>query len=401
MQDIVYVIAELDPPHRGHARLVSEVKKQFPASAVVVIMSGNFTQRGMPAVIDRFTRARAALSIGADLVLSLPFPYCTASAESFARGSVSIAAAFASSFPDARHALAFGSECGRVDALASAAERMSSELFRRRLYESGEGGHNARRIFEVYAELYGEDEARRISGPNDSLGIEYVRAIKAARAGIVPFAVLRAGAGHGSYVPEGGFASASLIRSMISDGNFMAAREYMTPDVWKIISEAAGKVGFSSEARLSAILTAILRMKDEAALDDIAECGGGVGRRLCAAALSAAEGDNIVSLAATKQYTNARLRRAALFAAVGVDKNAVTSTPEYTQLLAANMRGISLLRGYCGVLSVVTKFADGLRNENVRAGLLAEAMADRLYTLTFEPTLPADKFLKVSPYISE
>ncbi len=400
--DIVYIIAELDPPHTGHAHIMAEARRRLPGCAVAVIMSGHFTQRGTPAVTDRFTRARAALCTGADLVLSLPFPFCAASAENFARGGVAVAGAFARALPNARHTLVFGSECGDTAALAEAASRMSEPKFRRALYEGG--GHNARRTFELYGSFYGGDASEILRGPNDMLGIEYIRALTASGCGIVPLAVPRVGAGHGDGTPSGGYASSSALRAMLKNGSG-DAWEYMTPGARDAVREAGEAHGFADCELFDAAVTAILRMKERNAFDTVAECGGGVGRRLLSAALaSGGEARGAAALAATKRYTNARLRRAALFAAVGVDAEALSQPPAYTQLLAANEVGISLLRMYGEVgaqaeFPVVTKFADGVRNEKAAAGLMLEARADRLYTMAYSPHLPADTFLKMTPCI--
>ncbi|MCD7831463.1 MAG: nucleotidyltransferase family protein, partial [Firmicutes bacterium] len=85
---IVFIIAEFDPFHMGHAFLLGRVRERFPQCAVAAIMSGNFTERGEPASIERFTRARAAVLSGVNLVISLPFPWCASSSEYFARAGV-------------------------------------------------------------------------------------------------------------------------------------------------------------------------------------------------------------------------------------------------------------------------------------------------------------------------
>ena len=402
MRNFVYIIAEYNPPHNGHVYLISEARRMYPGAVVTAIMSGHFTERGSPAVTDKFTRARAALAIGCDLVLSLPFPFCAASAENFARGGVSVASSFARAFPGARHALVFGSECGSTELLQLTAKRVSEESFRARLYARTRGGHNAREIQSLYAELYGADAARVMDGANDALGIEYIRAIEEEGAPIEPCAVRRVGAGHDSAYGEriGGtnYASASAIRELLLRGDKDTARTLVPAAALDVIDSA--KHGFSDEERIGTSVLALLRMTPPDSADSFAECGGGVGRRLISAALASGTYRELIARAATKQYTNARLRRAALYAALGIDVSELTESPHYTQLLAANDAGIKMLHDYDGALPVLTKAADsGKLSAEAQRQIALEARADRLYTLAFDPALPADTFLRTSPYI--
>lgn len=138
------VICEYNPFHPGHAYHISEVKKN--SDAVIAVMSGSFTQRGIPAVISKYERAREAIAGGADLVLELPFPYCAASAEYFARAGVDIAERAGVVLE-----LSFGSESGDAEALMKIAENMNSIAFDRALAEAsaeGKGTHYGRLFFQ-------------------------------------------------------------------------------------------------------------------------------------------------------------------------------------------------------------------------------------------------------------
>ncbi len=86
----VFLICEFDPLHHGHLYIMNKARELYPDNPLVCVMSGNFTQRGCPAVIDKYRRAKAAVLCGADLVLSIPFPWCSGSAEYFARGAISV-----------------------------------------------------------------------------------------------------------------------------------------------------------------------------------------------------------------------------------------------------------------------------------------------------------------------
>ena len=120
---VVGIICEYNPPHKGHAYQISQLKTQYPDSTVVCVMSGNFVQRGTPALADKYTRSAAALAIGADCVLELPFPYSCAPAELFARGGVEILSAVGID------ALCFGTEGEVLPKLRAAAEALDSPAF--------------------------------------------------------------------------------------------------------------------------------------------------------------------------------------------------------------------------------------------------------------------------------
>ena len=382
MRNFLYIICEFDPPHKGHAHLIESARAAFPDSLVVCVMSGHLTERGSPASLDKFTRAKAALYIGADLVLSLPFPYCSSSAEYFARGGAAVIKSFAESFPDVTHTLAFGSECGDTKTLVRAAANMSSDEYRARLYEDGEGGHNARSMQTLYEEMF---DSPFPDGPNDMLGVEYIRAL--ADTCVRPYAVRRVGARHDGDAVDG-IASASAIREMMSNDTDVS--DFILADAHEIIMSAVRGRGVASETRFGDALLPILRLTDPDEVDDFAECGGGVGRRIIAAAKESRSFGEMMSLSATKKYTNARLRRAAAFAALRIPQSALHAPIVTTQLLAANARGISALHRYRGDVAVTSE---------ARLASALDARLDALYTLAYSPALPYDAFLRTPPVI--
>jgi len=122
MEKAVGVICEFNPFHNGHAHFLRKVKEAFPQKPVVCVMSGNFVQRGSFAIQEKYSRAKCAVLCGADLVLELPFPFSSLSAESFARSAVSVLNEIG-----VVDTLAFGCECTDAEALFHCAENLSSE----------------------------------------------------------------------------------------------------------------------------------------------------------------------------------------------------------------------------------------------------------------------------------
>lgn len=215
----VGIIAEYNPFHNGHAYQIAEAKRITGADYAVVVMSGNFVQRGTPAVWDKYTRTRAALLGGADLVFELPVVYATASAEYFAEGGVALLSALGVD------AICFGSECGDINALMEIAKLFANESpeFKSALTQSLREGKSypvARE--EAYrAHCIAQDlpvQENILCNPNNLLGIEYCKAILTLNSRLVPFTVKRIGDSyHEATASEGSYCSATALRVLLSE----------------------------------------------------------------------------------------------------------------------------------------------------------------------------------------
>ena len=187
------IIAEYNPFHNGHLHHLQESIRLSQADYTIVVMSGNFMQRGTPALMDKYERARAALECGADLVIELPAYYATGSAEYFALGAVSLLDKLGA----VTH-LCFGSECGNLDFLSKVAEITSDEssAYQKCLQShlrSGKSYPLARTaaIIEVSPELSASISC--LSSPNNILGIEYIKALRRLNSSIIPITLKRCG----------------------------------------------------------------------------------------------------------------------------------------------------------------------------------------------------------------
>jgi predicted nucleotidyltransferase len=217
---ITAVICEYNPFHLGHAYQLAEIKKRDASaedSAIIAIMSGNFVQRGTPAIMDKYTRAEAALKSGADLVLELPAMFATASAEYFALGGVSLA----NTLGCVTH-LSFGSEYGEADKIMDAANLLINEPEEMKipLKEALKEGlsYPAARAYAVktsHPEL-----ADILETPNNILGVEYCKALLKLKSRIIPHTLKRKGQDYHSESTDTGFASATGIRKLLGSDNF-------------------------------------------------------------------------------------------------------------------------------------------------------------------------------------
>ena len=373
------IITEYNPLHMGHVHLMAEARRLLgPETGILCVMSGNYVQRGAFALADKAARAAAAVRSGADLVLELPVPWALSSAEGFAAGAVEILKA-----TGAVTHLVFGSEGGDAASLRRCAEVLCSEGFPPRLREELKHGDSfpAARQRAVEALLSAEDAAA-LSRPNDTLGVEYCKALRGS--GIQPVAVRRRGAGHDSETAEGGFVSASAIRRAICRGEEKTALSLMAPAMAEAYrqEQAVGRAPAALPNCERAMLARLrfLEEEDWAALDLGNE---GLYRRFARFAHSAASVSELLEAVKTKRYPLARLRRMVFRAYLGLP-SAPPEKPAYLRVLAANGRGTALLAGMRNTASapVLTKPAAVRRLEPDAQSLFSlEARADRLYAL--------------------
>ena len=272
----VGIIAEFNPFHRGHAALI-QAALENGATHVAVVMSGDFVQRGAPALLSKWSRAEMALRCGADAVFELPLPWAMAGAERFALGGVFLLAQLGC------RRICFGSECGDVRALQETAALLLSPAFSAQLkLELSRGtGFAAAREAAVRA-LAGPQAAALLQTPNNTLGIEYLKAAQLLGVELEPFTITRFGAEHHDSAPRGGFASATALREWIQKGE--GWESFVPPEAAEILKrEIALGACPTDPARMERALLFRLRsitLAEFASLPDISE---GLENRLFAA----------------------------------------------------------------------------------------------------------------------
>lgn len=374
------IITEYDPLHMGHVHLMAEARRRLgPETGIICVMSGNYVQRGDFAVAGKHARAAAAVQSGADLVLELPVPWALSSAEGFAAGAVEILKA-----AGAVTHLVFGSEGGDAVPLVRCAEALCSPDFPERLREELKRGDSfpaARQ--RALGTLVSEEDAAALGRPNDTLGVEYCKALRGS--GVRPVAVPRRGAEHGSEAVGGEFVSASAIRALIRRGEEEEALSLMVPAMASAYraEREAGRAP-SGLANCERAVLARLRFLEEADWAALDEGNEGLYRRFARAAGSAGSLAELLETVKTKRYPLARLRRMVFRAYLGLPP-APPEGPAYLRVLAANGRGgTALLAGMrkSASLPVLTKPAAVRRlGPEARRLFDLEARADRLYAL--------------------
>lgn len=207
----VGIIAEYNPFHTGHAYQIAEARKRTGADHVLVIMSGNFVQRGAPAIMDKYSRTRLALEGGADYVLELPVWMAAASAADFAEGGVSILDAL-----NCVDYLCFGSEAGELPRLKEAAALFLEEppAFQDVLRQQLSAGKSFPKARKIAWEAVTQTSGDFLDLPNNILGISYLMALEKRHSTIQPVTISRQGSFHNQEL-DGNFASASALRKQL------------------------------------------------------------------------------------------------------------------------------------------------------------------------------------------
>ncbi len=394
----IAIICEYNPFHNGHAAQIARLRAAHPGCRIVCIMSGCFTQRGEPALLPPYDRARAAVLGGADLVLELPQPWASGSAEYFADGGVAIAHSLG-----IVDALAFGCESSDPDAPMRVADGLDSPEFRADLAADDDPAEGAAaRTARLWQARYGDDGGM-LSSPNNRLAVEYCRALKRLGATITPLPMRREGSDYDDPTLTQANPSATAVRAALAGGGDPAAlADYLPAGTIDVLREAiaAGRAPVFPCALEQAIL-AHYRLADPEALSACASMRGGLAYRLCSAAGDAGSLAEMLALAATKVYTNSRIRRAILHGMLGVTEADLSARPTATLVLAANDTGRAMLRAVRrgGGLPIITKPADLAAVATPRE-LILRRRAEALYTMAMPHVMPGGEFVKCAPFFA-
>ncbi len=337
------IVAEYNPFHNGHAIHIEKTREPnggCEATHIVAVMSGSFVQRGEPAIMTKFDRAKAALAGGVDLVLELPVPWCLSSAEGFASGAVSLLNSLG-----CVDVLSFGSEIGKIEPLQKVVTIMQTPRFASLLkYHLGLGISFAEAQQKALAEIAGATAASVLSTPNNTLGIEYIKALQACGSAMELFTIERQGSSHDSMAPIGDTASASYLRMLLSSDHLLNTLPYMPNECAVVVSDAADK-GYLP-ASVAALDRAVLSQLRRLSLDDLKELptmSEGLENRVYTAIRKATSLTELEESIKTKRYPLTRIRRLIWSAFLGITGEDTATPPPYLRVLAANDRGKEIL----------------------------------------------------------
>lgn len=382
------IIAEYNPFHNGHALLI-EKARESGATHIVAVMTGNFVQRGEPALFHHIERTKAALLGGADLVVQLPVPYAVSGAQSFARAGVEILNALGMV-----DWLVFGSECADAQLINKTAKAVYGDELKPLLANELKKGisfasarENAlRSINPVYADI--------IKSPNNILGVEYTAAINNINSKMKPVTFMREGADHDSTQSGGNIASASLIRKNIIHGG-----------EWRNFVPDADVYAGCEKANINKIETAILYKMRTVSGEELAlapDVSEGIENRIISASKDATSLEELYSNAKTKRYSHARIRRIIINNFLGITADDLKISVPYIRVTGFSQRGAELIRKAeeTATLPVITKASDvASLGDDAQRIFSAECRAGDIYSLCFETAKPCGTEKSIKPVI--
>jgi predicted nucleotidyltransferase len=365
----VAIICEYNPFHKGHLEQINRIRTHFAPEEVTIValMSGNYVQRGEPAVFPKNVRVQTAILSGIDLVLELPFPYSSASAQIFADTAIQILGNMGGI-----DYLCFGSESGDLPYLNRVAHRLLSDTYQKSLNEkitSGKGNiPYAVARSQVYEQLYQETLP---STSNDILALEYLSSISRHHLDICPMILTRTS-------PY----SATAARHALYHTDKDTLKFYL-PENFVDQASTMNVTGFFS---LDPVLIPYLLLSDPDELTKYADMTYDLASSLINHAFYVQNSEQLLQKSASKSYTNARIRRALLFSLFRVTVDQLHRLPKTVNFLGANQRGREFLRSSSenSLLSIVSRRPDSSVSESFDFVRKADLVYARLAGLSFD-----------------
>lgn len=379
--NVTAIICEYNPLHQGHLYHLETARKETNADFIISIMSGNFLQRGTPAILDKYARAEAALRSGADLVLELPVAYASASAEYFALGAVSLANALG----NVTH-LSFGSEYGQADKFMDTARLLLTEPEEMKLplKEALKNGlsYPAARAYAV--KVSHPEFSDILEDPNNILGVEYCKALQKLNSRILPHTVKRHGQHYHSATTDSGFSSATGIRSLLSEDPQISRpilQAQLAPASYEQLEDRLGKPLLTEDA-FSDLLQYKLISENRVNLTTYFGVTTELSNRIYKHLNNFECFSSFAELLKTKNMTRTAINRALLHILLNIKASDVQSLTkrgcvDYIRVLGFRKDAAELLKSYAKLpeIPLITKLSD--------APVLCETdiLADRIYQM--------------------
>lgn len=330
----VGIIAEYNPFHKGHKYHLGQALTESRADVCVAVISGDFTQRGEIALLDKWTRAEMAVRNGVNLVVEMPTLYACSNAGYFAEAGVEILEALGA------EVICFGSESGNTEELSRIAreievsnQNMEEEI--KKGVKSGLSYPRARR--QAILRMFGENASSAIESPNNILAIEYIMHMKKA----IPLAIRRRGAGyHDNEVDKDGIASATAVRKMLREGQ----------DISPVVPEFSREILNRNRGRLtdSSMLTPLIIQKvlmtSAEDLNRIFGAEEGLGNILKSRVRYWKSYEDIIDDLKSKRYTRTRIERMLVHTLLGTKREDMMSASKYIRVLAFDEKGSRYLK---------------------------------------------------------
>lgn len=394
------IITEYNPFHLGHKYHLTKAIEDTNADGIVSVMSGNFMQRGNPAIIDKYNRAKMAVLNGVDLVLELPLVYSLSSAENFAYGGVKLLNSL-----NCINNIYFGSESGKIEDLVSIAQILKDEPqdYRDSLkieLDKGLPFHTAR-ANALNSILSSSNISEILSNSNNILAIEYIKALLKLNSNIKPFTLKREGSNYNDISLNKTFSSATSIRETLKDNfNIDVIKNSIPTESLKVINELNEQnYNFVFEESLFPFLKYKLLTNGES-IKSITDVSEGLDNKILKEIINCNSLKDLILKSKSKRYTYTRISRILSKVFIGFENFPIeeiqTSDITYIRPLAFNEKGAKILKSIKenSEINILTKIPKHISNNMLQLDL----QGTRAYSLLNNSISPMEDYFK-TPYI--
>lgn len=340
---IIGIVSEYNPFHKGHQYQIEKSRQDLNASGVVAIMSGNFVQRGYPAIYNKWVRAEMAVRSGVNLVIELPTYFATSSAEPFARGAVELL----------HHSgvvthLSFGSEVDELNALKEIStllnnptdtftEALSTSLTEGSSFPAARSKALAKALPELVTRL-------DLNQSNIILAVEYLKALQQLNSTIEPYLVKRQGSSYHDDRLDSPFVSATAVRKLIHElPERLFTGDWIPQSVMEVLKRTPFRA--SKIEDFEKLILYALRMSNAQELSSFRDISEGLENKLLEASHTSSTYEMLVQNVKSKRYTQTRINRVLLNTLLGIKPIEINLEKEgYFRVLAFDVVGQKILR---------------------------------------------------------
>ncbi len=393
MSRVLGIIAEYNPFHNGHLYHISKSKQETGAQYVVAVISGNFVQRGNTSIVNKWIKARMALSNGVDLVIELPTVYSISSAENFAEGAIKILNSLG-----VVDTVSFGMEAKDISTLNNIANVLYKEPkeYITILSHELKKGNSFPKARENALMMYLNDIKRYanvMAGSNNILAIEYLKAMKKTKSKITPIGIKREKVLYNDKYIVDEFASATAIRKMLMTKQLGDIRKVMPRSSYLLLGEELKEghyvIDISKFEKEIIYMLRRMSLQEIANLPDVSE---GLENSIKNAANSCNTLEELINIVKTKRFTQTRIQRILLYSLLGITKKQMETSKKvtpYVRVLGFNNKGKELisemmrLNPKLNVVTSVKRYIDTVASRNLKEMLETDILATNIYTLGY------------------
>ncbi len=394
MSKVLGIIAEYNPFHNGHLYHINKSIEESNAEYVICVISGNFVQRGNTSIINKWTKAKMAIANGADLVLELPTIYSTSSAENFAEGAIKLLDSLG-----VVDTISFGMEANDIATLNNVANVLFQEPkeYVTMLNHELSRGISFPKARENALLMYLNDIKRYaniLSGANNILGIEYLKALKKLKSPLKPLGIKREKVYYNDEAIVDDFASATAIRKFIAGQKFDEIRKVIPRSSYILLGQELQKGHYVLDlSKFQKEILYILRKMSVQEIQNLPDVSEGLENAIKNAADSCNNIIDLVNMIKSKRYTQTRIQRILVYALLGIDKKMMETSKKvvpYARVLGTSEKGKNLISEIMGknskanLITSVKNFLETSKNKNLKEMLNLDIYATNVYTLGYE-----------------